>query len=273
MKIKVNNLDIESILFSGACFRTIKENNGSITNILKDRIINLKQEGNYIYVESSNNDNLEKVIRTYFDLDRDYNSINSEIIKRNNDLKDMVNKCLDYKILRQDPFEMYISYILSACNNVKRIRGIVKRISETYGTKITYNNKDYYLFPTYEQIKDVTLSDLRKLGVGFRDEYIRDFLNKYESLKDIDKLNSEDALNKLESIQGVGLKVASCILLFGYGRLDVFPIDTWVRKYMSNKYNIKGSIESIKEFSKEKYKEYSGLVIQYMFHVERNEKD
>ena len=82
-------------------------------------------------------------------------------------------------------------------------------------------------------------------------------------------MSSEDALNYLKSLNGVGDKVASCILLFGYHRFDVFPIDTWVKKYMKDKYNIEG-VDNIQKFVKNKYKEYSGLAIQYMFHYKRN---
>ena len=107
----------------------------------------------------------------------------------------------------------------------------------------------------------------------FRDKYLRDFLDKYELLKDINKLSTEDALKELMSIKGIGLKVASCILLFGYKRLDVFPIDTWVKHYMVNNYGIKDDIKVIEKYAKENFKEYSGLVIQYMFHSQRNVKD
>ena len=85
-------------------------------------------------------------------------------------------------------------------------------------------------------------SDYRKYGVGFRDKYLKDFIEKYEVMDDINKLNTEDAIEVLMSVKGIGLKVASCILLFGYKRLDVFPIDTWVKKYMASTYNIKEDI-------------------------------
>ena len=106
--------------------------------------------------------------------------------------------------------------------------------------------------------------------MGFRDKYIREFLDRYESIPDLNKLSTKDALNELMKIKGIGIKVASCILLFGYKRLDTFPIDTWVKKYISYNYNIKDDVNYIKKFTEEKYKEYSGLVIQYMFHSERN---
>ena len=100
--------------------------------------------------------------------------------------------------------------------------------------------------------------------------YIVNYLDNYENLKDIDKLSTKDALKELMKIKGIGLKVASCILLFGYRRLDVFPIDTWVKQYMVENYNIKNNQKDIENFARDKFGEYSGLVIQYMFHSQRN---
>jgi len=270
IKVFVDNINIEEILFSGSCFRATKENDGSITNILKDRVVNIIQDGKYINIKSSNYDNLESIIKEYFDLNRDYEKINNELSKRNNDLKEIINHCKNYRILNQDPFEMTISYIISQNNNVKRISNIINNICLKYGKKIIFEDKTYYLFPTYNELKDITIDDLKEFKLGFRDKYIIDYLEKYESLLDLDKLSTNDALDKLMSVKGIGLKVASCILLFGYKRLDVFPIDTWVKQYMTKKYSLKNDINVIKEYANKNFYPYTGLVIQYIFHTNRN---
>ena len=146
---------------------------------------------------------------------------------------------------------------------------MVNNISIKYGEKIIFDNKEYYLFPTYEKLKNIKIDDLKEFKLGFRDKYIIDYINKYESLN-IDKLNTKEALNELMRIKGIGLKVASCILLFGYKRLDVFPIDTWVKKYMSENYNIRPNEKDIMKYAQDHFDPYSGLVIQYMFHSQRN---
>ena len=271
IKIETKNLNVEEILFSGSCFRAKKEDDGSITNILKDRVINIKQEGNILLITSSNYDNLERVIKEYFDLNRDYNIINKNL-RKNNKLIKIVDDCKNYRILNQDPFEMCISYIISQNNNVKRISKIIEQIATTYGKNVNFNGKNYYLFPTYDDIKNIKKEDLEKFKLGFRDKYIIDYLNKYNSLIDLEKLSTPDALNKLMEIKGIGLKVASCILLFGYKRLDVFPIDTWVKKYMKENYDVMDNIKEIKEYAFNNFHPYEGLVIQYMFHSNRNIK-
>ena len=272
MRIKVDNIDIKSILLSGACFRVIEEQDGSFTNILKDRVVNLKQEDNYIIVNSSDMNNIEEVINNYFDLNKDYDTCNKEIVKSNPELKKTVKDCSSYRILNQDPFEMGISYIISQNNNVKRISYSINELSNKYGEKVVFNNKEYHLFPKYDVLKKLKVEDFRNIGVGFRDKYIVNYLNEYNNLSDINNLSTKDALDKLMSIKGIGLKVASCILLFGYHRFDVFPIDTWVKKYMCENYNLKEDVKEIEKYAKEHFGEYSGLIIQYMFHSQRNVK-
>lgn len=270
MKIEVKDFDLKSTILSGACFRVIEETDGSFTNILKDRVINIKQINNELIVTSSKKDNLEEIIKEYFDLNRDYNIINQELINNDKNMIEVISKCKGYKILNQEPFEMCISYIISQNNNVKRISNSINDISNKYGKKVIFNNKKYHLFPTYDDMKNISIEELRNFKVGFRAEYIKDFLDKYETLKDINSLNTNDALNELMTIKGIGIKVASCILLFGYKRLDTFPIDTWVKKSISELYNIKNDQKTIEKFAKNTYKEYSGLAIQYLFHSKRN---
>ena len=241
----------------------------SFTVILSDRVINIKKEEDYIVIDSNNLDNLELVVRYYFDLDRDYNVIN-EKFKDNFIFKNNIDLCKGYKILKQNPFEMYISYIISQNNNVKRISASINKLCELYGQKVYFNGKVYFLFPTYEKLKKLKADDLAELKIGFRDKYIIDFLNKYDSFNDLDNLSTPDAFNKLLTVKGIGPKVASCILLFGYKRLDVFPIDTWVKQFVSSRYGVKDDFKTIENLAMNKYGKYSGLAIQYMYHYNRN---
>ena len=272
MKIEVKDFNLKDTILSGACFRVTEESDGSFTNILSDRVINIKQVNNNLIINSNNNENLKEIILEYFDLKRDYNFINKQLINNDNKMKEIINKCKGYKILNQEPFEMCISYIISQNNNVKRISNSINLLCKKYGRKIEFDNKEYYLLPTYEKLKNLKSEDFKQLGVGFRDKYLEDFLIKYPNLKDINKLSTEEATKELMKVKGIGLKVASCILLFGYKRLDTFPIDTWVKQNIKEIYGIKDDQKIIERFTKEKYKEYSGLAIQYLFHSKRNIK-
>ncbi len=276
VKILKKDINLYDTLFSGQCFRMFLESDNSYTVILRDRVVNIKEDDKYLLVTSNNENNLEEVISNYLDLYTDYQEINDYLVSKNHLLEEDICKCCGYKILRQDRFEMYITYIISQNNNVKRIIGSVNKLSEAYGKKVIFRNKEYYLFPTFQSIKDLNENDFRNFGVGFRDIYIVNALNKLKEepnfLDKLDSLSTKDALDELIKIKGVGTKVASCILLFGYSRFDTFPIDTWVRKYVSNNFNVKDDIKSISEYMLNTFGKYCGLVIQYFYHVERNKK-
>lgn len=274
LKIK-NNFDLKSTITCGQIFRFIVEEDGSFTVIIKDRVINLKEDGDFIIVESNKEENLEKVIYDYFDLDRDYNLIETNILKCDKKLNDALIFSRGLKMIHQDPFETLIAYIISQNNRVPSIANSLNLLSLKYGEKINFNNKEYFLFPTYDKLKNISVEDFRKCKVGFRDKYLYEIIRNIENnnldLNEINNMNSEDALNYLIKFKGIGNKVASCILLFAYQKFDVYPIDTWVKKFMKEDYNIEGE-ENIRKFTYNTYKEYSGLAIQYMFNYKRNKK-
>lgn len=273
LKIKTDNFDLDNTITCGQIFRYVKENNNSYTIILNDRVVNIKKDSNELLIISSDYNNLENVIKDFFDLDRDYLSIQKEIINISGDMENIINNSKDLKVIHSFPLETIISFIISANNSVNNITNSVNLISEKYGTKINFNNKEYYLFPEINQLTNVTEIELRDLKIGFRAPYIIELIEKINALKInlniIDDLSTLDALDYLMTLNGVGPKVASCILLFAYKRFDVFPIDTWVKKYMEENYNIKG-LKNIIEYSKNNFKEYSGLILQYMFNSKRN---
>ena len=268
-KVLKKAINLKATLLSGQAFRIISEIDNSFTAILKDRVVNIKEDNNYLILTSNKEDDLEEVVNEYLDLDRDYNKINKYLLNNNPELKDIIKYSKGYKILNQSDFEMLISYIISQNNSVRNISSSIEKLSRKYGKKVLFNNKEYYLFPTFDELKNATIEDLNECKVGFRSKYIINAINELKKdNKYLDKLNdmtSEDAMNKLMQIKGIGMKVASCILLFGYGKLDTFPIDTWVKKLFNEE-----DVNKIKSLAFNKYGKYSGLVIQYMFHYSRN---
>lgn len=273
--IKINNVDLnlDDTITCGQIFRFNKEINDSYTVILSDRVVNLKMDNSTLIVKSNDENNLEYVIRDYLDLDRDYNLINKKIIEYDYSFKAIIDECSGFKMIHQPKFECLISYIISQNNRVTMISKVIDNISRKYGKKVIFENKDYYLFPTLDEIKNCNVEELRNLKTGFRDKYIYEIIQKLKNnefdLDLIDKMDSSQALKYLMNNKGIGEKVASCILLFAYFKTDVYPIDTWVKKYMFDTYKISG-INEIRKYTNNTYKEYSGLVIQYMFHVKRN---
>ncbi len=267
--IKDVNLDLENTITCGQIFRFKKEDDNSFTVIMSDRVVNLKMNNNNLIVLSSSEEDLEDVIKSYLDLDRNYDKINDKILENDSSLKDVIDKCNGFKIMHTPKLETCISYIISQNNGVPQIRNSLNLLSEKYGKRVEFMNNVYYLFPNINELKKLSISDFHECKTGFRDKYLYNFINSNIKLDKIDDMATDDALKYLMNIKGIGLKVASCILLFAYQRFDVFPIDTWVKKYFSENYNL-DDIKKISFFAKEKYGAYSGLVIQYIFNYSRN---
>lgn len=270
-----NDFDIDSTITCGQIFRYTKENN-NYTIILKDRVISLTVDNQNINIESNNEDNLEEVINDYFDLKRDYKKIEDDIIKMDKNIEQAILESHGLHMIHQDPFETIISYVISQNNRVPSIANSLNLIACRYGKRIVFKDKEYYLFPSYQDLKTIKEEEYRECKVGFRDKYLLGIVesinNKTLDLDKIYDMRSDEALNYLMSFKGIGNKVASCILLFAYQKFDVYPIDTWVKKFMKDDYNIEG-LKEIKEFTIKTYKEYSGLAIQYMFNYKRNKSN
>lgn len=269
----IDNLDLENTITCGQIFRFVKELDGSFTVVLSDRVVNLKMIGNNLYVDSNKSENLEKVIRDYLDLDRDYISIIENIRSMDNKLSSCLDCSKGLKMIKQEPIECIIEYIISANNSVRNITNSLNLISKRYGEKVIFKDKEYYLFPSIAQLVNVTCEEYRECKVGFRDKYLVDIVESINNgnlnINSIYSMDTEFAIKYLTSFKGIGMKVASCILLFSYQKFDVFPIDTWVKKFMLSDYGIEGE-ENIRKYAKDTYKEYSGLAIQYMFNGKRN---
>ena len=273
--------DLKDIFECGQCFRWNKEENGSYTGIWKENIVNIKKEGqDYVFTGICKNQNLEEEIYHYFDLDRNYEQIKKELSKKDKYMKTSIAYGKGIRILNQDLWETIISFIISANNNIPRIKGIIERLSKTYGNKIEWNGKEYYTFPTPMQLKDVTVEEYRQLGLGFRD------IRLYETTKmilegkvDLQELknnpNTIEVREKLLTLSGVGPKVADCILLFSdLKRLEVFPIDVWVRRvmndlYIQNEDESKVSKKQIEKIARNKFGNLAGLAQQYLFYWRR----
>lgn len=276
IKIKIEKpFKLEDTITCGQIFRFFKMNDGSFDIILSDRVINVYQKDNYLYATSNCNDNLKTIIINYFDLDNDYNEINHYLLSQDKKLEDAINFSNGLMMIRQNAFETIMEYIISANNSVPSIANSLNIIAKKYGKKIIFNNKEYYLFPQYKDLKDITEADLRECKVGFRDKYLKAIIDKLNN-NELDlnlfyNLDTKLALDKLMENIGIGPKVASCILLFAYQKYDVFPVDTWVKKIMKNNYNIEGE-KNIRDFASRKYGKYSGIAIQYLFNYSRNKK-
>ena len=255
-----SDIDIAKTLDCGQAFR-FSESDGVWRGVAMGRALSLTQEGNKITLFDVNEEEFNSLWRGYFDLDRDYEMIKSsvssnEILKKATDFSDGIH------ILRQEPWEAVCSFIISANNNIPRIKGIISRLCENFGFKIA---DGLFTFPSAERIAALTLDDLAVIKSGFRAKYILDAAQKFSSNQiDVEALYTlpiDEARNTLMTIKGIGPKVADCALLFGWGRVECFPVDVWIRRAMNHFFGENGlPSEAV---------EYAGIVQQYLFYWAR----
>ena len=291
-----NSFELKDIFECGQCFRWNKQEDGSYIGVIKNGVIQVKKEKKIckemngakeinktkeiITFTGKCDGNFKEIVEEYFDLNRDYEKIKKQLENIDEYLKISIEYGKGIRILNQDLWETIISFIISANNNIPRIKGIIERLSQKYGEPIEFQGNTYYTFPTPEQLKDVTVEEFRKLGLGFRDirlyETTHMTLENKVNLEDLRKNpNTQEVRNELLKLSGVGPKVADCILLFSdLKRFDVFPIDVWVRRVMNDLY-IKESDESkvsktkIEKLAEEKFGDLKGLAQQYLFYWRR----
>ncbi len=249
-------LDFKAILTCGQTFRFIKTQNGYDVfsgayraSVGGDRIVT--DAPNYFV--------------KYFDLDTDYDEIMASL-NSFDELKEYIKIGKGIRILRQDLFEVIISFIISANNNIPRIKGIIERICAFCGSDMG----DYYAFPTPEQLVKVDKEQFRMLGAGFRDNYLSKsarILYETDFLRKLSESDTEDAERLLLSLPGVGPKVADCILLFGLRKWDCFPVDTWIFKQCASE--TLDTPSKVRNHYLNRYGALAGLAQQYIFYGAR----
>ncbi len=282
LKLKnIKSFNLKDIFECGQCFRWNENKDSSYTGIVKNNVIKIYQNNNNLIVKSYGEDNIEELFNFYFDMNTDYEKIKIKLSQIDSYMLESIKYGEGIRILNQDLWETIMSFIISANNNIPRIKGIIEKLSRTYGNEIIWNNEKYYSFPTVNQLSKATVEDFRKLGLGFRD------IRMYETTKmilerqiDLEKLHQEKDTNivreELLKLSGVGPKVADCILLFStLKRFDVFPIDVWVRRVMNELYikntdETKVSKKQILEIAQEKFGNLSGIAQQYLFYWRKN---
>ena len=265
----------------GQCFRWNLEEDGSYTGVVGFNVLNVKKDKNNIIITGIFKDDSEKTITEYFDLDTDYQNIKEKLSKVDENLRTSIEYGKGIRILHQDIWESLISFIISANNNIPRIKGIIEKISKKYGQEINWKGKNYYTFPTPEELSKATVKDLRLLGLGFRDNRVFETKKKVKEKEiDLEELKKIEDISKLREellkFPGVGPKVADCIMLFSMKKFEVFPIDVWVKRVMSELYfndihsNKSLNNQKILETADKKFGNLAGIAQQYLFYYRRN---
>lgn len=274
----VKDFKLKHIFECGQCFRWILNEDDSYTGVVKGRVINVSQIEDVVTFKNTSEEDYIEFLEDYFDMKRDYSIIKNKLSKMDKDLDAAVKFGDGIRILNQDPFEMIITFILSANNRIPMIMRAVNGLSEKYGDYIgEISGKNYYKFPSADKLSSAEISELRLSGVGFRDKYVSktsNIINDDPSfIKNLLEMEYKNAFKELQKLSGVGPKVADCIALFALQKSEAFPVDTWVKKVMEHFY-IKedSSFKLIKEYADNNYGDIAGFAQQYLFYYARENK-
>ena len=258
-----DDFDLKRIFECGQCFRWNEEPDGSYTGVALGRAARISKRDGVVTISGTKED-FSEVWREYFDLDRDYGSIRRRLC-----IDDYMLRATEFgagiRILRQDRWEALCSFIISQCNNIPRIKGIVERLCALYGEPLDFEGRQYYTFPPASRLAALTAEELAPIRAGYRADYIiraaRDVDSGEIDLEELSAMDLDGARRALMAMRGVGKKVADCVILFGLRIPTAFPMDTWMKKAVAEHYG--------KDFDPGIFGEYAGLAQQYMFYYQR----
>lgn len=262
--VKCGSFSAKDTLSSGQCFRW-NERDGIMCGTAFGRYIEVKQDGGSLTIIGADAEEYDRIWRGYFDLDRDYDGIRDVVTQIEPRLEDAAEYASGVHILAQEPWEALCSFVISQNNNIPRIRGIIRKLCLNYGEKAVRgeyadDEADGRAFPTAEALASVPEETFKEFGCGYRAAYLAEVSRRVAegeiNLEYIKRAPIDEARKLLRSIKGVGPKVAECALLYGFGRLECFPVDVWIRRALETEFT--GGTALIGH-------EYAGVAQQYIF--------
>lgn len=269
----IRDFNITHIFECGQCFRWNREEDGSYTGVVKNKVINVLQQKNTVEFNNINTDDFD-IIKNYFDFDTDY-----ETIKNTLNTDEIMAEAIKFgegiRILNQEEWETMISFMISANNRIPMIKKVIENLSVSFGDYIgNYRGKDYFSFPTAERLSAAPVERILECKAGFRAPRIKEaatrFLYEKDKIYNIKNMSYNEGLAYLKTYKGIGDKVANCILLFSMKHFDTFPVDVWVRRVMQTLYVSKETKDAdIRKFAENKFGKYSGFAQQYLFFYAR----
>lgn len=272
MNIQIPDFDIAKIAESGQCFRLTENKDGSYGLVHKGRYLSIspKYSGNstgfVMYELNCNEDEYDTVWTDYFDLSYDYGIVRSAADAEDIFLNQAINFGTGIRILKQDPWEMLISFIISQRKSIPAIRTSIEKLCTLCGEPLNTPTGIKYSFPTPEKVCELNLEQLDSCSLGYRSKYIaavaNEVVNGNFDVYGMDMLSDEDLRNRLLELYGVGIKVANCVMLFGYHRMDAFPADVWIKRALEKEYP--------DGFPYDKYIGFGGIMQQYIFFYMRS---
>lgn len=273
---KVTDFDLTHIFDCGQCFRFEKTTPDTYEGVAFGKALKISQSGDEVTLYCTSLEDFKNIWYDFFDFGCNYGKIKRTLAK-DDIMKTAISCGGGIRILKQDLWETIVSFIISQSNNIPRIKGIIERLCKNFGNEISYMGNLCYSFPSPEVIAKLSLEDLSVIRAGFRDKYIlsvaQAIVNGDIDLDNIKSLSAKDAKLTLMSQKGIGNKVSDCILLFGLGHTDSFPVDVWIKRIMEYCYfGGETPVGTISDFAQKKFGKLGGYAQQYLFFYARENK-
>ena len=269
MEVRIPDLfDLQKITDSGQCFRVTPLPDGTYRFLTGDAVLYIRKTAEETYQVSCDPDTWNRTWIPYFDLDRNYGALRQHIPAEDSFLELAAQAGAGIRILRQDPWEMLVTFIISQRKSIPAIRSVVELLCTRYGTKLQTPTETLYTFPSALQLRDACAEDFIACKAGYRAPYLCDAVEQVLSgrldLVGIAALSDQELIAALEGVKGVGVKVANCVALFAYGRTACAPVDTWIQKIIRQEYQGQSPFA--------RYGDAAGIMQQYFFYYAQNHK-
>ena len=266
-------INVENSINSGQVFLW-RKNNDTWYGVNGQDVLKITKSGNVKSYQNSKTD----FFRKRDDIEKIIKSISKDQVT-----KKAVKQYLGLRILEQDPFQCLISFIVSSNSNIQKIKNSLENISKKFGTKVNFENQEFFLFPKPVKLAKASINEIKSCGVGYRAKFIKEAANmvllKKIDFKTLQKNSYQEAKEKICQIPGVGNKVADCVLLFSLNKLESFPLDRWMirilEKYYSNRFHIETKTITEKQYGilhqkiVNHFGPFAGYSQQFLFKMER----
>jgi N-glycosylase/DNA lyase len=268
LELDIEPLDLDLTLGCGQTFRWKPREDGSWVGPLDNQLITLEQSGSRLFIEAvPGGRGVRELVETHLRKEDDVRKVR-KALRKDPVLAPGLGKFSGLRIVKLGEWECLCSFALATYANIPRISKMIETLASRFGKKITGNVN---AFPTIEEMKRASIGELSKCGLGYRAQYIHDMSQMLDSerISMLTRLGYEELRTELIELPGVGDKVADCVALFGFGQLEAFPIDVWMKRALERLYGQTGNYGKLRAFAQARFGPCAGYAQEYLYYNER----
>ena len=265
--VPIEPLDLDMTLGCGQTFRWRRLPDASWKGVVGHDVVRLRHsKGRLMIVADPSGQGAKERVLSYLRAADDLTAV-QERLSKDRVIARGLARVRGLRLISMPPWEAMVSYVLATNSNIGRIRGMIDAVVEAHGDPIA---DDMHAFPSIEQLRNASVESLRHCGLGYRAKYVHALCRSMDddAIRRMRSAPYEDLRRELKTIPGIGDKVADCVSLFGFGRLEAFPIDVWMKRALKRLYRVTGSYESLRQFAARKFGPFAGYAQEYLYYNE-----